>query len=67
MVQVVTANVPFSGGIIALNNFGAGGTNAHLLVQGEHVEWPAGCNRNGEANGNPTSRAHAVLTAHYRR
>lgn len=32
-MQVVTERTPFAGGTVAINNFGFGGTNVHLLIQ----------------------------------
>lgn len=32
--QVVTENTLFHGGVTAINNFGAGGTNVHVLLKG---------------------------------
>jgi hypothetical protein len=33
-LQVVTEPTPFEGGIVAISNFGFGGTNVHLLIKG---------------------------------
>lgn len=33
-MQVVTENTPFADGIVAINNFGFGGTNVHLVMKG---------------------------------
>lgn len=34
MMQVVTENTPFVDGTVAINNFGFGGTNVHLIMRG---------------------------------
>ncbi len=33
-MQVVTENTPFPAGLVAINNFGFGGTNVHLILRG---------------------------------
>ena len=38
-VQVVSENVPWAGGVVAISNFGFGGTNVHCILEGQ----PGGC------------------------
>ena len=32
-LEVVTQNIPFSGGLVGVNSFGFGGANAHVIVK----------------------------------
>jgi fatty acid synthase len=36
--QVVTENLPWSGGLVGVNSFGFGGANAHILLQWHEKE-----------------------------
>lgn len=40
-VQVVSENTPWEGGLVAVNSFGFGGANAHVILESERGARPA--------------------------